>query len=118
MLNKVTLIGNLGTAPEIRLLASGTTVTEMRLATTEYWTDQSGAKQNRTEWHRIVCYGKLAETCSKYLDKGRQVYVEGRIQTRSWEANGEKKYITEIIANEVKFLDSKNETERTQTENE
>lgn len=112
MLNKVTLIGNLGAAPESRLLSSGTMVADLRLATTEYWKDRAGQKQSRTEWHRVLCYEKLAENCTKYLDKGSQVYVEGRLQTRSWEtADGEKKYVTEIIASEVKFLSSKNETE-------
>lgn len=106
-LNKVMLIGNLGAKPELKYLPSGQAVCEMRLATNERWTDKDGAKQERVEWHRIVVWGKTGENCAKYLDKGRQCYVEGRIQTRTWDdKEGKKHYMTEIIANQVTFLSS------------
>jgi len=103
--NKVILIGNLGADPEVRFTPSGQAVANFRVATNESWTDKSGNKQERTEWHRIVVWGKRAEVCSKYLAKGRQVFVEGRIQTRTYDdKDGNKRYITEIIANDVQFL--------------
>lgn len=103
--NKVILIGNLGSDPELRNIPSGTAVCEFRLATNESWTDKSGQKQERTEWHRIVAWGKLGELCNRYLSKGRQAYVEGRLRTRSWEdKDGNKRWTTEIIANDVQFL--------------
>ncbi len=103
--NKVILVGNLGADPEMRYTPSGQGVCEMRLATNESWMDKSGQRQERTEWHRIVVWGKRGETCAKYLNKGRQVYVEGRLRTRSWEdQDGNKRYMTEIIANDVQFL--------------
>jgi single-strand DNA-binding protein len=103
--NKVILIGNLGADPELRHIPSGNAVCEFRLATSERWTDKSGQKQERTEWHRVIAWGKLGELCSKYLSKGRQAYIEGRIQTRSWEdKDGNKRYTTEIVANDVRFL--------------
>ena len=103
--NKVILIGHLGADLEIRYTQGGQAVGEMRLATAEQWKDKDGQRQERTEWHRIVMWGPLAENCGKYLSKGRQVYVEGRIQTRSYDdKEGQKKYITEIVAAEVKFL--------------
>jgi single-strand DNA-binding protein len=103
--NKVILIGNLGADPDMRYTPSGTGVCELRLATNESWTDKGGQKQERTEWHRVVVWGKLAEIVSKYLSKGRQVYVEGRLRTRSWDdKEGNKRYTTEIIANDVQFL--------------
>lgn len=103
--NKVILIGHLGGDPEMRYTPSGAGVCEFRIATTESWKDKQGAKQERTEWHRIVVWGKLAEICGKYLAKGRQVFIEGRIQTRSWDdKEGQKRYMTEIVANEVQFL--------------
>ena len=87
-MNKVILIGNLGKDPEIRYTPSGTAVANFSIATSESWTDkESGEKRERTEWHRIVAWGKLAEICGEYLHKGKQVYVEGRIQTRDWEDN-------------------------------
>jgi single-strand DNA-binding protein len=106
--NKAILIGNLGADPELKYLPSGQAVCEMRLATNESWTDKNGQKNERTEWHRIVCWGKIGENCARYLKKGRPIYVEGRIQTRSWDDKdtGEKKYMTEIIANTVQFLGS------------
>jgi single-strand DNA-binding protein len=103
--NKVILVGYLGADPDMRYTPSGQGVCEMRLATSESWNDKNGQRQERTEWHRIVVWGKRAEICSKYLAKGRQVYVEGRIQTRSYDdKEGNKRYITEIIANDVQFL--------------
>lgn len=103
--NKVILIGNLGADPEIRRTQTGTAVTEMRVATSESWKDKNGQRQERVEWHRVVVWGNTAEACAKYLAKGRQVYVEGRIQTRQWEdKDGQKRYTTEIVANEVTFL--------------
>jgi single-strand DNA-binding protein len=103
--NKVILVGRLGADPDMRYTPSGQGVCEMRLATSESWNDKNGQRQERTEWHRIVVWGKRAEVCSKYLSKGRQVYVEGRIQTRSYDdKDGNKRYITEIIAADVQFL--------------
>ena len=105
--NKAIIVGRLGADPEVRTVSSGQTVCRMSLATSENWTDREGQKQERTEWHRIVVWGRMAEVCGQHLAKGRQVYVEGRLQTRSWEDDqGQKKYSTEIIANTVKFLGS------------
>ena len=104
--NKVIIIGRLGQDPEMKTVGQGAVVTRLNVATSENWVDKSGQKQERTEWHRITVWGKLAEICGKYLSKGRQVYVEGRLQTRSWEDNGQKKYATEIIASTVQFLGS------------
>jgi len=104
-MNKVTLVGNLGADPEVRFTPSGTPVANFRMATNESWTGKDGNRQERTEWHRIVVWGKLGETCGKYLSKGRQVLVEGRLQTRSWDKDGEKRYTTEIVAERVHFLD-------------
>ncbi len=104
-INKVILIGRLGRDPEMRFTPSGKAVTNFTLATNENWTDQSGEKQERTEWHRIVTWGKLAENCAKLLAKGKQVYVEGRIQTRSWDdKDGNKRYTTEVVANIMQML--------------
>ena len=106
--NKVILVGHLGADPDMRYTPSGQGVCELRLATSESWNDKNGQRQERTEWHRIVVWGKRAEVCSKYLSKGRQVFVEGRIQTRTYDdKDGNKRYITEIIANDVQFLDSR-----------
>jgi single-strand DNA-binding protein len=103
--NKVILVGNLGADPDMRYTPSGQGVCELRLASSESWNDKNGQRQERTEWHRIVVWGKRAEVCSKYLSKGRQVYVEGRIQTRTYDdKDGNKRYITEIIAADVQFL--------------
>ena len=105
--NKVILIGHLGADPDMRYTPSGAGVCELRLATSESWKDKNGQRQERTEWHRVVVWGKTAEICAKYLAKGRQVFIEGRIQTRSYDdKEGQKKYITEIIANDVQFLSS------------
>jgi len=104
--NKVILIGNLGAKPELKYLPSGQAVCELRVATNESFTDKNQQKQERTEWHRVVVWGKQGENCAQYLDKGRSCYIEGRLQTRSWDdkTSGEKRYMTEIVANTVQFL--------------
>jgi single-strand DNA-binding protein len=100
--NKVILVGNLGRDPEVRYTPSGQAVANFTLATNEAWTDKAGQKQERTEWHRVVVWGKAAENCGEYLSKGRQVYVEGRLQTREWtNKEGAKQYTTEVVANPV-----------------
>ncbi|WP_413287886.1 single-stranded DNA-binding protein [Bdellovibrio sp. HCB337] len=105
--NKVIIVGRLGADPEVKAVGQGSTVTRLNIATSENWMGKDGQKQERTEWHRVVVWGKLAEICGKHLSKGRQVYVEGRLQTRSWEdQQGQKKYTTEIVANTVQFLGS------------
>ena len=105
MVNKAIIVGNLGRDPELRFTASGRAVAKFPVATSERWTDQDGQKQERTEWHNIVVWGKQAETCGQYLSKGRQVYVEGGIRTRSYDdKDGNKRYITEIVARDVRFL--------------
>ncbi len=109
-INKVILIGNLGKAPEVRFTPSGQAVANFTLATNETWNDKSGQKQERTEWHRIVVWGKLAELCGQYLTKGRQCYVEGRLQTREWtDKENKKNYTTEVVAQTVQFLGGKGE---------
>ena len=108
--NRVTLLGNLGADPEAKKTASGQSITLFNLATSNSWTNREGQRQEHTEWHRVVVWGKLAETCAEYLAKGRKVYVEGRLQTRSWEDDkNQKRYTTEIVAREVLFLNSKSE---------
>lgn len=104
-LNKVQLIGNLCADPDMRYTTSGQAVCEMRLATNETWNDKQGVKQEKSEFHRLIVWGKQAESCSKYLAKGRQVYVEGKLQTRTYDdKDGNKKYITEITCSDVQFL--------------
>jgi single-strand DNA-binding protein len=104
-LNKAQLIGHLGSDPEVKFIPSGTAVCNFSVATNEAWKDKDGNKQERVEWHRIVVWGKTAENCGKYLAKGRQVYIEGRIQTRNYDdKDGVKRYITEIVADRVDFL--------------
>lgn len=103
--NKVILVGRLGQNPEVRYTPSGAAVANFSVATNESWSDKSGQKQERTEWHRVVVWGKLAELCNQYLQKGRQVYVEGRLQTRQWQdKDGQTKYTTEIQAQTIQFL--------------
>jgi single-strand DNA-binding protein len=103
--NKVILVGRLGQNPEIRYTPAGAAVANFSVATNETWMDKSGQKQERTEWHRIVVWGKTAENCGQYLAKGRQVYVEGRLQTRQWQdKDGQTKYSTEVQAQTVQFL--------------
>ena len=108
-LNKVMLIGNLGKDPELRYTTSGTAIATFSLATNESWKDQEGNTQERTEWHNIVAWKKLAEICGEWLKKGKKIYIEGRIQTRSYDDKntGAKKYITEIVAENMIMLDGK-----------
>jgi len=114
--NKVIILGRLGQDVELKYTPSGSAVANMSVATTESWNDKSsGEKQEKTEWHRVTVWGKLAELCNQYLSKGKQCYVEGKIQTESWENDkGEKRYTTKIVANTVQFLggDSGNKQEQ------
>jgi len=108
--NKVILIGNLGADPDLRHTPSGTAVSNLRLATTEVFSNREGEKNKRTEWHRVVTFGRLAEICNQYLKKGRQVYIEGRLQTREWEdKNGDKRFTTEIVATNMVMLGGRGE---------
>jgi len=110
--NKVILIGRLGADPELRYTQKGGAVCQMSLATDQRWKDDQGELQQRTSWHRVVSWGRQGELCKEYLNKGRQVFVEGRLQTRSYkDKDGNKKYATEVISNSVIFLDSKRRTE-------
>src|ERR1700730_9734118 len=109
--NKVIIVGRLGADPELKTVTGGQSVARLSLATSENWTDKQGQKQERTEWHKVVVWGKLAELCGKYLTKGRQAYIEVRLQTRSWEhPQGQKRYATEVVANTVQFLGGGNAT--------
>ena len=112
-INKVILIGRLGSDPEVRYTPSGVAVANFNIATSEEWKDKdSGEKRERTEWHRIVVWRRLGEICGEYLSKGRQVYVEGRLQTRDWEdRDGNKRYTTEIVATDVQFLGARDSSE-------
>jgi single-strand DNA-binding protein len=108
MINKAILVGRLGADPEVRYTPDGAMVTNFRIATDEQWKDKNGEKVQKTEWHKIVVFGKLAEICGKYLVKGKLVYLEGRIQTRAWDdKEGVKRYTTEIVASTMQMLDSK-----------
>ncbi len=103
--NKVILVGNLGADPELRYTSSGTPVASFNIATREQWTNKSGEKEEKTEWHKIVAWARLGEICGEYLHKGKQVYIEGRLQTRSWEdRDGNKRYTTEIVAQTMQML--------------
>ncbi|HEU4364462.1 MAG TPA: single-stranded DNA-binding protein [Candidatus Krumholzibacteria bacterium] len=103
--NKVIIIGNLGGDPTVRYTAGGAPVANFNVATSERFNNKAGEREERTEWHRVVAFGKLAEICQQYLKKGKQVYVEGRLQTRSWEdQQGQKKYMTEIVAQNMQML--------------
>jgi len=103
--NKVILVGRLGADPEVRYTSDGKAVANFRMATSTNFTNKSGEKSEKTEWHRLVAFGKLGEICGEYLSKGKQVYVEGRIQTRSWEdRDGTKKWTTEIVATAMQML--------------
>lgn len=108
-INKVILIGNLGADPEVRYTPAGSAVANLRLATSDSWRDkQTGEMQDRTEWHRVVCFNRLGEIAGEYLRKGSKVYIEGRIQTRKWQDNtGNDRYTTEIVAGEMQMLDSR-----------
>lgn len=106
--NKVILVGHLGADPELRFTGGGQAVANFRVATSESWKDKGGQKQERTEWHRIVVWGKLAELCGEYLKKGRECYVEGKLQTREWtDKDGKRNFTTEVLAQEVKFIGSR-----------
>ena len=106
--NKVILIGNLGRDPETRYMPDGGAITNISIATTENWKDKNGEKQEKTEWHRVAFFGKLAEIAGEYLKKGSQVYVEGRLQTRKWQdKDGQDKYTTEIVADRMQMLGSR-----------
>jgi single-strand DNA-binding protein len=108
MVNKVILIGRLGKDPDVRYTPDGSMVTNLNLATAEQWKDKNGEKVQKTEWHKIVTYKNLAEICGKYLAKGSLIFIEGKIQTRSWEdKEGVKRYTTEIVASQMKVLDGK-----------
>ncbi len=110
--NKVILIGNVGSDPELKYTTNGAGVSNFSVATNETWMDKNtNERQERTEWHRIVAWGRLAEICNQYLKKGSKVYIEGRLQTRSWEGqDGQKRYTTEIVAGEMQMLDSREDT--------
>lgn len=109
MLNKATIIGNLGADPDVRYTPTGKQITSFSVATTDKWRDQQGEMQESTEWHRIITWGRLAEICAEYLLKGSRVYIEGKIQTRKWtDNNNVDRYTTEIIAREMKMLSAKN----------
>lgn len=105
--NKVILVGNLGRDPEVRYMPNGEAVANFSIATTDSWKDKAGNKQEKTEWHNIVMYRKLAEIAGEYLKKGRPVYIEGRLQTRKWEKDGVTRYTTEIIADSMQMLGGK-----------
>jgi len=103
--NKVILVGHLGANPEVRYTAGGQPVANLRLATTERWVNKNGEKTEQTEWHRVVAWGKLAEICGQYLQKGKQVYIEGKIRTRQWQdQQGQKRYSTEVVASNMVML--------------
>jgi single-strand DNA-binding protein len=106
--NKAIIVGNLGRDPEMRSTQNGTQIANFSVATSRRYNNREGQMQEETEWHRVVAFGRLAEICGQYLHKGKQVYIEGRIQTRSWEDDsGQKKYMTEIVANEMQMLGSR-----------
>ena len=108
--NKVILIGNLGSDPEVKYTTNGAPVANVSLATNESWNDRNGERQERTEWHRLVFWRKLAEIVGQYLRKGSKVYVEGRLETRSWDdQSGQKRYTTEIVVNDMQMLDGRGE---------
>src|ERR1700750_1664729 len=104
--NKVILIGNLGADPELKYTPSNRPLCNLRIATTEVFKDKSGQRQEKTEWHRVTVWGETAENCNKYLAKGRSVYIEGRLQTRSYDKDGQKHYATDVVADKVVFLGS------------
>lgn len=110
--NKVILVGNLGQAPDVKATNNGTTVVNLSLATAEQWLDkQTGNRQERTEWHRLVAFGKLADIMAQYLQKGSQIYVEGRLQTRKWQAqDGQDRYSTEVVVNDMQMLGGRQES--------
>ena len=104
-INKAIVVGRLGSDPEVKTTSGGHNVARLSVATSERWNNSEGQRQERTEWHRVVVWGKMADLCGRYLSKGRQLYVEGRLQTRSWEdQQGVKRYSTEIVARDIQFL--------------
>ena len=116
-INKVILVGNLGQDPEIKYTAGGAAVTTLSIATSDSWKDKdSGMDQERTEWHRVVLWRRLAEIAGEYLKKGSKVYIEGQLQTRKWEQEGQTRYTTEIIARDMQFLDSRGSANRSNQE--
>lgn len=117
-LNKVLLIGRLGADPEMRYTGSGMPVTSFSLATNRQWTDKEGTAQDETDWHNIVAWDRLAQICNEHLSKGRLVYIEGRLRTRTYEANGQKQYRTEIVASDMLMLDSTGGSEQVRTREE
>ena len=117
-INKVIIVGNLGQDPEIKYTAGGAAVTTLSIATSDSWKDKdSGMDQERTEWHRVVLWRRLAEIAGEYLKKGSKVYIEGQLQTRKWEQEGQTRYTTEIIARDMQFLDSRGSSNSSSTQN-
>ena len=115
-INKVIIVGNLGQDPEIKYTAGGAAVTTLSIATSDSWKDkESGMDQERTEWHRVVLWRRLAEIAGEYLKKGSKVYIEGQLQTRKWEQEGQTRYTTEIIARDMQFLDSRGNSNTSST---
>lgn len=106
-INKVILVGNLGKDPETRYSADGAAITNITIATSESWKDKTGEQQERTEWHRVVFFGKLAEIAGSYLKSGSKVYVEGKLRTRKWDDNGIDRWMTEVVADEFQMLDKR-----------
>ena len=116
-INKVIIVGNLGQDPEIKYTAGGAAVTTLSIATSDSWKDKdSGMDQERTEWHRVVLWRRLAEVAGEYLKKGSKVYIEGQLQTRKWEQEGQTRYTTEIIARDMQFLDSRGSSNNDSTQ--
>ena len=116
-INKVIIVGNLGQDPEIKYTAGGAAVTTLSIATSDSWKDKdSGMDQERTEWHRVVLWRRLAEIAGEYLKKGSKVYIEGQLQTRKWEQEGQTRYTTEIIARDMQFLDSRGSSNNSSTQ--
>lgn len=109
--NRVELMGNLGADPDLKYTPSGKAVCNLRIATNETWKDKSGQTQTRTEWHRVTVWGKQAENCAKFLAKGRQVMVEGKLSTRMYEKDGQKHYVTEVVCKTIQFLGGKKKEE-------
>lgn len=110
MINRVILVGRLGRDPEMRQTGTGTPVVNFSVATDRVWKNKNGEQERQTEWHKIIAWGRLAEICNEYLTKGKQVYIEGRLQTNEWEdKDGNKRYTTEVVANEMKMLGTRSE---------